>query len=347
MGHPGTGTDAPGRIGEGEGTPGGPSVSRTITTASEVSALTRPESAGSEDNSSGSAPPRGSAEDSGVDALVTQEEVLLGTSVRTDSGAGIGGGPDNRQGVDEAISDPVREKDGPGSVGTAGRADPVGESGNGRTAHDSKDGQPQGTSQSSTTPERAESPGADAQQEAVEAPGETGKQQPDLPEATPARQPEVPQSVQALIAEQVAAIKAEYDADLVEVKSELAKVTSELAQMRETLAAQSKAEATNRESAMRAEHPIEPDTTEQGVPGLRAEDDKSSEEHGNAAERRPWNSDARLDLYAAVGQTAPSVAAAIAQPDVINAAAAVGTLVATLVAGVIVRRSERRESRGH
>jgi hypothetical protein len=141
MGHPGTGTDAPRRTSEGEGTPGGPSVSRTFATASEAPAVTRPESAGSADNPSGSVPPEGTAEDSDVNALVTKEEVLLGTSVRTDSEAGIGGGQGNRQGVDEAISDPAREKDGPGSVGTAGRTDPAGESGNGRTADDNKDAQ--------------------------------------------------------------------------------------------------------------------------------------------------------------------------------------------------------------
>ncbi len=346
MSHPGTGAEAHQRTGE-DATPG-PDASKAVAAIGETGIAIRPESADSPDIPSGGtrASGSGAGSDAAVDALVAQEDLLLGISTRPDDKADDGDEAKGSQGADEAAGDPPTGKDEPGPADTAGKTDPVGKPDDDHAANENQDGQPQDAGQQGSTPEHAEPPEGDAQQEAVEAPGEPDKQQPDPPEAAPDQQPEVPQSVQALIAEQVAGIKAELKA---EYDADLANVRSELAHVKEALAAQSKTEVPNTDSAKRADSSTEPDTTEQGDFRDRSQPDagKNAEGHSNEPDRRPWNSDARLGLYAAVSQAAPSVAAAIAQPDVINTAAALGTFLATVVAGVLVRRSERREQHGH
>jgi hypothetical protein len=304
-----------------------------------------PESAGSPESSYGDPTPSGTA-DGSIDALVAQEEQLLSTFAGPDDGADNPGDATNRQVADEPASSPATGKDEPGPAGIGGRSDPAGKPDNDRITDSSQAGQPESVGQPTSTPEHAEPPEAGARQEAAEAPSEPGQQQPDPPEATPGQQPEGQQSVQALVAEQVAAIKAEIKA---EYDAELASVKSELAQVKEALAAQSKTEASSAESAKKADPVTESDTTKQGAfidRGLPVAG-KDAEGRSKQPARRAWNSDARLDLYAAVGQTMPSVAAAIVQPDVVNVAAAAGTIFATAVAGLLVRRSERQEQGGH
>jgi hypothetical protein len=354
MSHPGTGTDAFQHTDEGESGASGPHASQPFATVGETRTVT-PESTDRSDGPSGGASATGSGGDgdAAVDALLAKEDLLLGISTRPDEGSDDGDDANANPGDGETTGDPPTGSDEPGPAGAQGHTDQAGKPDDDDAANDSQDGHAQGTGQSSGAPVRAESAGSDAQQEAVESPGEAGKQQPDLPEATPDQQPEVPQSGQGVIAEQVAAIKAElraeYDADLADVKSELAKATSELAQMKETLAAQSKVEAPDTESAKRVDRSTEPDTTEQDDFRDRSQSDagKDAEGRSNEPDRRVWSSDARLGLYAAVGQTAPSVAAAVAQPDLINVAAAAGTIFATAVAGLLVRRSERKAQHGN
>jgi hypothetical protein len=366
---PGAGTDASQRTDEGDCGASGAHASQAVATVDETPTVT-PKSTDSSDGSSGDASATNSVgeSDAAVDALLAKEDLLLGIFARSDEEADNGDDATANPGAGETTVDPPTGSDEPGPAGAQGHKDQVAEPDNGDAANGTQDGDTQDTGQPSGAPVRADSAGSDTRQEAAEAPGEGGRAQPDLPEAAPDQQPEGPQSVQALIAEQVAAVKAElkaeHDIELANFKSELADVKDALAQshaelagMKDALAGstsqstdakdtvtQSGAEASSPKSKDRV---TEPEAAEQGVLSVRSGREQNAEEVSHQSRRSDWKTDATLGVYGAAAGVGPAIAAAVIQPNAITIGAAVGTFVGTLTAGVVALRAHKEARHGN